>query len=276
MAPLAEYLDLYRQLEIDMPYRGQWAKDFDALPYALKSRRNWPGKYSDAAIRMARQAFYALCTHIDHQLRLVIGMLREEGLIDNTIVLFTCDHGDMLGNHGLWAKAVFYEDSAHIPMILMPTAAYDRMGHHATDDRLTCLADVMPTLLDLCGIPIPDTVEGASLASEDRRDHLYGEHFENDQATRMIHDGRHKLIYYAVGNRTQLFDLQKDPTELTDVADDAEYAEVRRGLTAKLVEHLYGDDREWLDGDQLVGLRDKEWVPAPNRAWSGQRGWRFM
>ena len=65
--------------------------------------------------RAARRAFYALCTHIDHQLRVVVGALREEGLLDNTIVCFTADHGDMLGNHGLWAKRLFYEPSANVP-----------------------------------------------------------------------------------------------------------------------------------------------------------------
>jgi len=276
LVPLAEYMDLYRRDDIDMPFVGEWAQDFAALPYALQSRRDQPGRFSPTAVRMARQAFYALCTHIDHQLRLVLGMLREEKLMDNTIVLFTCDHGDMLGNHGLYAKAVFYEDSAKIPMILMPAAGSERVGHHVRDDRLATLADVMPTLLDLCGIPVPETVEGLSLAGEQRRETIYGEHFDNDQATRMMHDGRHKLIYYPVGNRTQLFDLAKDPNEMRDVAADPAYEDVRRRLTDLLVRKLYGADTAWVEGGKLVGLPDKKWTPQPNRSWSGQRGWRFM
>ena len=67
----------------------------------------------------ARRAFYALCTHIDHQLRIIIGTLREEGLLNGTIICFTSDHGDMLGNHNMWAKRLFYEYSTNIPMILV-------------------------------------------------------------------------------------------------------------------------------------------------------------
>ena len=276
LAPLAEYMDIYRDTEIDMPFIGEWAQDFDALPYALRSRRAHWGEFSENTIRRARQAFYALCTHIDDQLRLLFGILREEELIDNTIVAFTCDHGDMLGNHNLYAKTVFYEDSAKIPFIIMPTADYDRMGHHQVDDRLVTLADVMPTLLDMCGIPVPDTVEGLSLATDQRRDYLYGEHFDDDRSTRMIRRGPHKLVYYPVGNRAQLFDLERDPDEMRDVADDAEYAEVREELTRLLVSRLYGSDLEWLDNEKLVGTPDKEWTAQPNRRWSGQRGWRFM
>ncbi len=77
-----------------------------------------------------RRAFYAQCTHIDHQLRVVLGTLREEMMLDNTIILFTSDHGDMLGNHGLWAKRTMYEWSNNVPMILVG-ARDDRTGGRA-------------------------------------------------------------------------------------------------------------------------------------------------
>ena len=64
-------------------------------------------KFTSHQITAARRAFYALCTHIDHQLRVLLGTLREEGELDNTIICFTSDHGDMLGNHGMWAKRLF-------------------------------------------------------------------------------------------------------------------------------------------------------------------------
>jgi homocitrate synthase len=72
-----------------------------------------------AQIAAARRAFYALCTHIDHQLSVIVGTLREEALLDDTVICFTSDHGDMLGNHGLWAKQLFYEPSANVPLLLV-------------------------------------------------------------------------------------------------------------------------------------------------------------
>lgn len=272
LAPLQTYWDFYRDIEPSMPRTGTWAENFDALPYRVKMQRL--GWHCDAPreVRTALRAFYALCTHIDHQIRLVIGTLREEGLLDETVVLFTSDHGDMLGEHGLWAKRLFYEGSAGVPMLLMGTAGDERVGHHRVDDRLVGWQDVMPTLLDLAGIEVPSTVQGMSMVSETRRESLYGECNEGSTATRMIHDGRYKLIYYAAGNRVQLFDLETDPRELDDLASQEGYAEVRDRLTRRLIDELYGSDRSWVQDGQLVGLADQECRPSPNRGLSLQRG----
>ena len=195
LVPLSFYLDLYRDIEVPRPARGDWAREVEALPYRLRAGRERGEWMSEAQILGARRAVYALCTHIDHQLRVVIGTLREEGLLDETIICFTSDHGDMLGQHGLWAKQIFYEESANVPMLLLGTAADARVGHHRTGERLVGLQDVMPTLLDLAGIEIPASVEGLSMVGERRREFLYGEHCEGDNASRMIHDGRYKLLY---------------------------------------------------------------------------------
>ena len=136
--------------------------------------------------------------------------------------------------------------------------------------------DVMPTLLNMAGIPIPDTVEGMSLMGNQRRDHLYGEQNQGDLATRMLRDERYKLIYYAVGNRFQLFDMQEGRQELYDLSSDPAHRAICDGLEAKLIPHLYGEDLKWVEDGRLVGLPDKMYVPAPNRGLSGQRGWRFM
>ena len=276
LTPPACYLDMYRDIDIPLPPVGDWAGDFDEWPYALKVTRNMFPKLNPVQTRMALQGFYALCTHIDHQMRLVIGMLREEGLLDDTIIGFISDHGDMMGAHDLFAMSIMYEEAAKIPMIIVPTAEYAHLGHHRVDDRLVELRDIMPTLLEMAGIPIPESVEGISLLSDARRDHLYGEHFENERATRMIRTERHKLIYYPVGNRFQLFDLVEDPDEFHDISGDPAHAGLLDELTQWLIAHLYGGDLEWVQDDRLVGLPDKPFVPGPNRGLTGQRGWRFM
>ena len=113
----------------------------------------------------AKRAFYSLCTHIDHQIRWLIGTLQEEGILDDTIIVFTSDHGDMLGNHHTVAKRLFYEESCNVLSIL-GTARRPKLNDLDVDDRLVGLQDVMPTLLDICEIPIPDTIDGMSLKSE--------------------------------------------------------------------------------------------------------------
>lgn len=272
LVPLQTYLDLYRDLNIDEAVFGDWSRNMDLLPYSLRVQRGETNPHSKEQIRLARQAFYALCTHIDHQLRVVIGTLREEGLLDNTIILFTSDHGDMLGNHGTWAKRVFYENSARVPMLLMGTAGDIRVGHHRNDDRLVGWQDVMPTLLDLAGIPIPDTVEGMSMVGEKQRDYLYGECGENAAANRMIRDNRYKLIYYPIGNCVQLFDIHEDPRELHDLAGSPEHASTKEQLEALLINELYSGDEAWAKDGRLVGLPDIAYEPKPNRGLTGQRG----
>lgn len=274
VVPPQEYLDLYQRLGVDPPVMGEWARDFEALPHALKLHAARMPAMSAAEVELARQGFYAQCTYIDHQIRLLIGELREEGLLDDTIVMVVCDHGDMLGNHGLWAKPPMLEWSARIPMILMPTAAYDRVGHHRRDDRLAELRDVMPTLLGMCDLPVPETVEGISLVGEERRGHLYCEHWEDERAMRMVRAGSHKLIYYPVGNRFQLFDIESDPDELCDLAQDPALSGRREELIESLIGELYGSDLEWVSDGELVGLPDAEFAVQPNRGLWGQRGWR--
>jgi arylsulfatase A-like enzyme len=273
LVPPQAYLDLYRDAEIPAPFVGEWARA--NLPYALQVRRDRYAPLTRAQMKLARQAFYALCTHIDHQIRLVIGLLREEGLLDHTIIAFTSDHGDMLGNHDLFAKQIFYEDATKIPLIIIPTSDYARLGHHCVDDRLVELCDVMPTLLDLAGVPIPSTVEGISLASQTRRATLYGEMGHGNLAKRMIRDTRYKLLYYATGNRIQLFDLQNDPDEMHDLAAHASHASIRERLTQSLMGELYGEDLNWVKDGVLTGLPDKAYVPEPDRGLNNQRGWRF-
>ena len=233
---------------------------------------------STSRTRQMRQAFYAMYTHVDHQIRAILGLLREQGILDNTIIMLTSDHGEMLGDHGQYNKGTFYQGSANIPMVLMPTPEQAKStGLNKRDDRLVAQADVMPTLLDLCNVPIPDSVEGLSMVGDEKRDYLYGELMEDHLATRMVHDGRHKLIYYPVGNRFQLFDLQEDPNELRDVADDPGYSEVRTRLTGLLRQRIYGSDLEWVKDGELLGLPEPELTEGYfyNPTFSNVRGHRI-
>ena len=90
----------------------------------------------------------------------------------------------------------------------------------------------------------------------------------------MIRADQYKLIWYPVGNRLQLFDVDNDPREMQDLSGDPEYADFRARLTELLVENLYGCDLGWVQDGKLTGTPNKEFIPAPNRNLSAQRGWR--
>lgn len=274
LVPLAAYLERYTRRAVPEPLEADWSRA-DDQPAALAVVRDFWQQLCGPALADARRAFYALCTHIDAQLRIVVGTLREEGLLDDTVILFTGDHGDMLGDFGLYAKRLMYEGSANVPMIVVGPANDPRTPPGTVDDRLVGLQDVMPTLLDLAGVRPPQTCEGLSMVGEPRRATLYAEALEGEKATRMIHDGRHKLIWYPAGNVVQLFDLVEDPDELTDLAADPARAAVRAGLEERLVAELYGEDAEGVREGRLAGFPAPAVPPRPNRGLSGQRGLHY-
>jgi arylsulfatase A-like enzyme len=272
LVPLQCYLDIYRDVAIDTPRRGDWVRSPDEMPYALSAAMQRMNLYTREQFMLGKRAFYALCTHIDHQIRYLIGTLRLEGLLDDTIICFTSDHGDMLGNHDMVAKRLFYQPSANVPMIFLGTAGSERLKEGTVSDRLVGLQDVMPTLLDLCDIPVPASVDGLSMVGERRREHLYGEIGEDDHASRMIRTDRFKLIYYPVGNRSQLFDLGEDPGECNDLAADPGSRRVVDELTGLLLQELHGSDRAWLHDGALRGFEDRPYRWAPHRSLNSQRG----
>lgn len=271
LAPLEAYLNMYDVDRMDLPVRADWAAE--QLPPALQATRDyWPTRFSDHELRAIRRAYYALCTHIDHQLRVLIGTLREEQVLDNTIILVCSDHGDMLGDFGLWAKRVFYEASAQVPMILVGAAGSQRVQANHIDHRLVGLQDVMPTLLSLADLPVPASVDGLSMIGEATREVLFGECRENVLATRMAHDGRFKLIWYPAGNHVQLFDLENDSAETQNLAGADEFAQVQRKLEQALIDNAWGIDTDWIRDGTLQGFPAPEPARKGDRHFGGQRG----
>lgn len=272
IVPLADYLAMYRDREIKARVTGNWKDD---LPYALaRIRASWPD-LSDARLQEMRRAFHAQCTLIDHQIRLVVGTLREASMLDGTIIAFTSDHGDMLGDHGVYAKRVMLAGSVGVPLILMGTAGCDKLPPGRVDNRLAGLQDIMPTLIDLAGIECPSSCTGESLIMDTPRETLYCEALDGAMAMRMVTNGRWKLIWYPAGNHFQLFDRETDPQETRNLAGFAEAADVQSDLTAALINELYGEDLDWITDGELVGI-DAPPLPVPqNRGLSGQRGLHF-
>ena len=190
LVPPRDYWELYEDVDIPTPLASSWPEAETPL---IADNRAKASQYADGDRRRALRAFYAQCTYIDHQLRRVIGTLREEGMLNDTIIAFTSDHGDMLFDHDLLAKRCFYQNACNIPLILSGRPLAVRAGEVSA--HLGSLEDLMPTLLELSGIPVPDTVEGRSILDEGREG-LFGEISDGRYATRMYTDGRHKLIYY--------------------------------------------------------------------------------
>ncbi len=271
LVPAQTYWDMYKERDLAPPLGDDWHKD----RFIDRALGDAADLYSDWEKDRARKAYYAQCTHIDYSIRTLIGTLRESGLLDNTILVFVADHGDMLFDHGYVAKRLFYESSANIPLIISgkPVEKYIGKGY---EHKLFCLADFMPTLLDLAGITIPETVEGKSLFDEEEEEeYIFGEISEGDKATRMIRTKEYKLIYYPCGNVFQLFDMRKDRNERYDLSEDPAYNHIKEEMEAKLVSRLHGQDSAWIKEGRLVGYPDKKYVPKHDFALYNQRGYHW-
>ena len=272
LVPLQDYLTLYSSRDILPPIKGEWDND---LPYALaRAKQAWP-ELDEQQVKQMRRAFHAQCTLIDHQLRIVIGTLRESLLLDNTIIVFTSDHGDMLGDHGLYAKRLMLDGSLCVPLIMMGAENCKNLCAGKTDQRLAGLQDIMPTLLDLAGIDCPESCTGISLLSNSKRSVFYSEALEGPMAMRMVCDGTWKLIWYPAGNKIQLFNRLADPQEKYNVAEHADNKKILSHLTEALIKELYGEDLNWVNEDNLIGFDPPILEKSHNRGLSGQRGLHY-
>lgn len=277
LAPLSSYMDFYNNLSIDEALTSHWSNNENSIPWALKSNRTYWPKLENEIFKNMKRAYYALCTHIDHQIRVIIATLREENILDNTTILICADHGDMLGDFNLYGKRTFYEGSSKIPFILVGHQGDKRIKSNHKDNRLVCLQDVMPTLLDVSGISIPSSCEGISVIGSHKRKYLYGEVLENNSATRMIHNGRFKLIWYPAGNFLQLFDLENDPDELIDLSKSSNFKEDLKALKNELIKNLYGSDKEncYFKNNELCGFDPGQYIPSQDISLSAQRGLHY-
>jgi arylsulfatase len=202
--------------------------------------------------------------------------LRKIGVWDNMLVLFTSDHGDMLGDHHLWRKTYAYEGSAHIPLIVrLPKAMRSAQDQvlRAVVDQPVCLQDIMPTILDGAGITVPETVDGSSLLPLIRgerirwwRDFVHGEHswcYSEEQEMQYLTDGRWKYIWFPRLGTEQLFDLTVDPGECCDLSGNEALSGEFLSWREKLVRVLEHRNAGLTEGNRLVSQSDRPPLVSP-------------
>jgi arylsulfatase A-like enzyme len=169
---------------------------------------------------------------MDHHIGRLLAATKELGMYDNTIFIYSADHGLAVGSHGLFGKQNLYEDGMKPPLVFAGPGI--RQGETRA---LVYLLDIFPTVCDLVGSPIPADLDGRSLKpviegkATGVRDTLFLAYRDVQRAVR---DSRWKLLRYPQVNVTQLFDLQNDPHELTNLADRPEQADRIQSLTAEM------------------------------------------
>lgn len=222
--PPQVYFDMYKDMEMPAPPVGEWVDEISAES-GNKSPETSFGKLKGSRLTRAQAAYYALITHLDDQIGRLMNGLFEHGVLDNTVILFTSDHGEMMGDHHYFRKSLPYEGSAKVPFMLYDPGNRLNLKRGLQVDQVVEMRDIMPTLLEAAGIEIPGSVDGSSIlplcrgGAPEWREYIHGEHSLDELSNHYITDGRMKYIWFSQSGREQLFDLGKDPQELKDLAD---------------------------------------------------------
>ena len=271
------YFSMYYPDKTDLPNLPPG--HLESLPPAAQRLRQEFGFYghSEEEVLRARAAYYALVTYLDDKIGRLLDALEEQGLAENTVVIHTSDHGESLGEHGLWRKMNFYEQSARVPL---------QITWHGTIPRgqrvpgAVSLVDVTATILDVAEVPRDTSDSYSDLAGSraihpaptqtgpspaqkkdyleldghsllpmlrgDRsawKDEAFVEHLAHgtDRARAMLRQGKWKLCYsHGDPPELELYDLALDPGEFTNLADGPAHRDIQKRLLARIME-LWGD-----------------------------------
>ncbi|WP_197519561.1 sulfatase-like hydrolase/transferase [Pseudonocardia sp. HH130630-07] len=253
-----EYRERYDAAALPPPVTTDDEPDTRPTLFAEASRRSYAGhargwaEYTDDELADARAEYYAMVTLVDDEVGRILDRLDAEGLAEDTVVVFTSDHGEMLGDHRLMLKGPFHYDCAvRVPLIVRrPGTAPDRRA------ELVQWVDLAPTLLDLAGLPPAPTHQGDSLTGLLRgdatgwRDWALCQYRDSGHAhdppvhvTMLRHDRWKLAVHHGApatgrGRTGELYDLVTDPDELVNLWDDAGHRDVRTGLQEKLLDVL--------------------------------------
>jgi arylsulfatase A-like enzyme len=236
---------------------------FDNGEMVVRDERLLPWPRKPQAVRREIADYYACISHLDEQVGRILEVLQATGLAKNTLVVFAGDNGLALGSHGLMGKQNLYEHSVGVPLIL----AGPGVPANRRVEALGYLLDAFPTLADLAGIHSIPIIDGRSLApifkdgNTDPRPVLFTAYRDSQRAVR---DERWKLIRYPRVNLTQLFDLQRDPSETKNLANDPAFSDT----VQRLMGLLASQQEQWGDGAPLSVSNPKPAAWAPPRRQS--------
>jgi arylsulfatase A-like enzyme len=257
--PPREYLEPYLDRLDDLPEPNYQPGELDDKPAYQAAQRDgrsgmtYPDDERERKLRTA--AYYAMVDQIDDRLAVVLDALDRTGQREDTVVVFQSDHGELLGDHGMYLKGPFcYEGSVRVPLVV------DGPGvESATYDDLVELVDVAPTLADACGLDARDDVHGRSMwpaltgDGDVGRESVYCEQYDGypgtaspdgresppdyvgpDEHVTMLRTDEYKVVVAHHADTGELYDLEADPTETHNRWDDPEYADVKADMLARL------------------------------------------
>ena len=233
-----EFWAQYPPEEVDPPTLppGHLAAQHPAIG-RMRRMFGMPDDVSEELTRRGRTGYYGLITYLDDKIGRLLAALDDTGQRENTIVIYTSDHGEMAGEHGMWRKSNFYEQSARVPLVLAGPGL--PAGRRVSE--VVSLVDMVATIVDFGGATPLTPLDGTSLlpplrGEEDWRDEAFAEYLAHGVARpmAMLRRGQFKLNYY-LDERPELYDLAADPGEFTDLATSPDHAAILDDLRARLL-----------------------------------------
>ncbi|CAF2095230.1 unnamed protein product [Rotaria magnacalcarata] len=238
---LKQFWDMYEDEQIPLPTIKIEQEDQD--PHSIRLMKVidiWDNPMSEEAIRRARRAYFGNCSYVDANVGKLLQVLKECDLVDDTIIIFSGDHGDFLGERGLWYKMSFLEPSARVPFLVYAPKYFS--PRRVTESVSTI--DLLPTLVQLAGGQLqPDLeMDGRTLlphltGAENKHDEVIGEYMAEGTLAplMMIRRGAYKFIYCPI-DPPQLFNIQNDPHELVNLAQSSSLEHVQ--LLARFLKEI--------------------------------------
>lgn len=268
--PPAEYFNRYYwRDDLDSPYIGSWETPPDHSGSPVSPYVDLKGE----ELRVLRAGYYGNIAFADAQIGRIL-MHPEIRTSKNTYIIFTSDHGDLLGDHYMYQKSRPYEGAIHLPLCIKGPGLSDGQ----TIENPVGWHDLMPTILDLAGLHVPESVDGKSLApllrgkepKQDWRTYIHGEcvhhivqknkadltepclNYYCEAGSHYLTDGKVKYIWYVTTGREQLFDLQNDWKEQTDLSNDPQWQPVLEHWRQLMVTELKNREEHFSDGEKLI------------------------
>ncbi|MFI3306212.1 MAG: sulfatase-like hydrolase/transferase [Rikenellaceae bacterium] len=231
-----EYVDMYPTSEVSVPTnfvpKYEYA-DQIGCSQKLRDERLAPFPRTEYSVKVNRQEYFASITYMDKQIGDIVAKLKASGEFDNTYIIYTADHGLAVGDHGMLGKQNMYDASLRVPFFI---SGPDIPQGKQIDD-LIYLQDAMATIMDLAGSKYMDNVAFKSvmplIRGESGRDAVYGGY---TTFQRMVRNDKYKMIIYPEAEVIRLYDIQKDPLEMNDIANEKGNREILSQLYARFKE----------------------------------------
>jgi arylsulfatase len=263
--PCVPYDTMYALEQVPLPVR----REFERTPddYAIDVMNDYKVNGIDSLtledeLKM-RAYYYGSVSQMDKQIGRILDTLESCGLIDDTLIVFTSDHGEMLGDHYSYGKRTFYEASAKVPLIVSWPASVPQGERR---EQLALLQDIYASFITASGGNVPEASSGLNLLAaasdpdQPLRDRIFAEVGRGRVMKMMLRWGNYKFIYHTNGGKINLFDMENDPEEFTDIS--AEHPELCLQCREAMAQYYqsYGFT-EALNGDQLVSYDAQRHVP---------------